>query len=87
MIFEMGLCLNKLCHWAYDAGIVRLDWKDEKYILSVPDEVKNVAPQAGLDLDYFLELEGPIQEKNLPKQKNKWPLPIFLEKLNESMFQ
>jgi putative restriction endonuclease len=81
-----GICLNKLCHWAFDSGIVKLDVEDSKYYLTVPDLVKEAATTALFDLDYFLKLEGQIDDKLLPFDKSKWPKPEFIKKLNEAMF-
>ncbi len=81
-----GICLNKLCHWAFDSGVVKLDVQDKKYFLIVPDTIKEAASIASFDLEYFLELEGQIDENSLPADKSKWPKPEFIKKLNAAMF-
>lgn len=83
-----GLCLNKLCHWAFDAGVLRLDYvaPDRKYILTVPPSVKGAAAPAGFDLGYFVALEGPILPERLPDDRRLWPAESYLAALNAKMF-
>ena len=82
---QNGLCLNKLCHWAFDAGILRLDFDTSAsvYVLSVPARYKAL-PHI-LDLTPFLQIEGPIPQTRLPLDTSKWPHPEYIRKLNEAI--
>lgn len=80
-----GICLNKLCHWAFDAGVLRLDFsaKENSYILSIPETVRASAASQNFDLTYFQRLEGKIPRERLPADKADWPLPRYLAELNQ----
>jgi|GEM_PF-1019119 len=82
-----GICLNKLCHWAFDEGIIRLhhDKNAGLYILEVPDQVRSAATRAVFDLDYFEALTGPIPFSRLPKNQKFWPSPKCLAELDRVM--
>ena len=83
-----GLCLDRLCHWAFDSGVLRLDFAAESssYLLSVPDNTREAATTEGLDLDYFLFLQGVIPEDRLPASSSKWPDPDKLVQLNRQIY-
>lgn len=82
-----GICLNKLCHWAFDEGVLRLrhDQSTHLYILEVPDEVRSAATQEAFDLAYFENLTGPVPVSRLPKNELAWPSPKYLTELNRAM--
>jgi len=79
---QNGICLDKLCHWAFDSGILRLDFdaSTNDYLLSVPTAIKR--QQSFMDLTPFLALEGPIPKSRLPHDHNKWPDPAFINQFN-----
>lgn len=77
-----GICLNKVCHWAFDQGILKLDWIDESYVLSVPKMIEEHLLGIGFDLDYFVSLCGIIDRKNFPSNAKYWPSPEFIKSLN-----
>ena len=81
-----GLCLCKLCHWAFDAGLFRLDFdaKVSRYVLTIPDEFQTAAAREQFDLDRFRALTGPLAPNSLPRNKTHWPSPANLEELNAS---
>jgi hypothetical protein len=83
-----GLCLNKLCHWAFDAGVVKLSFDRScgAYLIEIPKEVRRAARMANFDLIYFETIVGQIPEARLPKTRKLWPSPNYLVKLNEFMF-
>ena len=83
-----GLCLSKLCHWAFDAGILRLDYvaRRSAYTLRVPNEVRRLPERAPIDLDYFLDLQGDIDVNRLPANENHWPRPAFIRQLNRIIY-
>src|SRR5262249_2533636 len=83
-----GLCLSKICHWAFDSGVLRLDYaeRNNQYIISVPQSLRTIALQERLDLQYFLNLTGPIPRERLPQNPQHWPSPQLLKQLNERMF-
>jgi hypothetical protein len=82
-----GICLDKLCHWAFDEGIIRLryDKNAGSYILEVPDQVRSAATQAIFDIAYFEALTGPIPVSRLPNNQKFWPSPKYLDELNRVM--
>lgn len=79
-----GICLNKLCHWAFDAGVIRIDFDApaDKYRVSIPDRVRDEGPGLGMSLDYFASLEGSIPADRLPANPTQRPSPKYLERLN-----
>ncbi len=83
-----GICLSKMCHWAFDAGILRLDFDNMQkvYHLEVPREIEDAAKVEGFDLSYFKSLAGVIPSERLPNKKSEWPRPELIKKLNESVF-
>ncbi len=83
-----GICLNKLCHWAFDAGVVKLffDSSVSTYIVQIPEKVRKAAGKVSFDLGYFEGFAGPIQPSRLPKNPNLRPSPQYLDELNEFMF-
>lgn len=81
-----GLCLNKLCHWAFDAGVVRIDYARGQYVTSIPERVAVEAGPGGMDLAYFEAVTGPIPEERLPPDPSQWPSPTYLERLNAELY-
>ncbi len=81
-----GLCLNKLCHWAFDAGVLRLDFDAGDYVISVPDRVKEEGVPAGMTLNYFEQLQGAIAPDRLPGNPADHPAPTYLAQLNTEIF-
>lgn len=83
-----GLCLSKQCHWAFDNGILRLDYDTDvkSYVLSVPEVVRNVATREGLDLSLFDPHLGVIPSNRLPSAISFRPSPQYLDELNKTLF-
>ena len=82
-----GICLNKLCHWAFDAGIIRIDGDPKDgYSVSVPARVREKGLPAGMSLDYFIGLEGTIPRDRLPADEGEWPSYLYLERLNAEIY-
>jgi hypothetical protein len=79
-----GICLSKLCHWAFDEGILRLRFVTEsrRYMVEVPANVRQAALPASFDLAYFDRLTGLVPESNLPRDRTKWPSHSYLNELN-----
>jgi len=84
-----GLCLNKLCHWAFDNGLLRLQFDAElsRYSVSVPEHMRTHSLANGVDLAYFQSLEGPIPNERLPTNVNNWPSPEYLSEFNNLINQ
>jgi hypothetical protein len=82
-----GLCLNKQCHWAFDQGILRLDFDSacNTYVLGVPADVHNAAVSASFDISFFESLAGPIPQERLPQSTAQWPAPKYIQELNHYM--
>lgn len=81
-----GLCLSKLCHWAFDAGILMLDFNESKteYILAITQAAAAAEKQRLIDLTAFRALEGKIPYSRLPKDTANWPSPALLKEYNKS---
>ena len=79
-----GLCLCKLCHWAFDNGLLRVDFDDEAnlYLLSIPPDIEAVAGPVGLDLTRFESYLGPLDSARLPANQNLWPSVDWIREFN-----
>lgn len=83
-----GLCLNKSCHWALDAGVLKF-WYNPgiaRYVIEVPGRMKAEAVKSNFDLGYFESLAGPVSEDRLPESREIWPSPAYLDQLNAVIF-
>ena len=82
-----GICLDKLCHWAFDEGILRLkfDRSADAYFLEVPARVERASSAANFDLEYFRSLAGPVPRTRLPRDPSNWPSTTYLRELNAFM--
>lgn len=81
-----GLCLNKLCHWAFDNGILLLRYINSKsaYELSISENAIQAEKNGVLSLEGFRPHEGLIPESRLPANKPDWPSPTYLEEYNSA---
>lgn len=79
-----GLCLCKMCHWAFDNGLLKLDFDDKShdYLLSIPKHFQATAVLAKFDLPHFQKLSGRIDPARLPENRRYWPSPDYLQELN-----
>jgi len=79
-----GLCLNKLCHWAFDNGVLLLRYVNSmsRYELSISENAIEAEKNGFLTLDGFRSFEGYIPESRLPSNKCDWPAAIYLEEYN-----
>jgi putative restriction endonuclease len=84
-----GLCLNKLCHWAFDAGALRLffDATCSSYVVEIPDKVRSAARKESFDLGCFEKLCRPIPVARLPQNQAFWPSRNYLNELNKVVFR
>ena len=82
-----GLCLDKLCHWAFDCGILRLSFDPAtyEYTLTVPNKFLEIEQQGKIDLSPFHQLVGAIPRSRLPQNRNDWPDPEYIARYNESL--
>lgn len=80
-----GVCLAKTYHWAFDAGIIRIqfDSKANTYVRLVDAATRTVLVEDGLDLAEFDQHLGAIPSDRLPKENALWPNPKFLEEFNK----
>ena len=83
-----GICLNKLCHWAFDTGVLQLtfDPEHETYAVEIPDRVRAEALLQNFDLSYFETIEGVIDHSRLPLDRSNWPNPEHITRLNRLLF-
>jgi hypothetical protein len=79
-----GLCLSKLCHWAFDAGILKLIFDDalSKYVLQISEKAKAAERRGLITLAPFQGHLGVIPASRLPQNTNEWPSPQFLRRYN-----
>ena len=81
-----GLCINKLCHWAFDSGILILKFLNgnKQYELSLTDAALQAEKNGLISLDGFKPLQGLIPISRLPRNVEHWPSPQFLEEYNKT---
>jgi len=81
-----GLCLSKLCHWAFDNRILVLDFNNRtnNYVLSISPIALQVEAKKQIDLTPFHSILGVIPNSLLPKEKANWPDLSFLRAYNAS---
>ncbi len=81
-----GLCLSKLCHWAFDAGILQLTFDDpsSKYQLQLSTAALSAESDGLLKLIGLKDIQGVVSTSLLPKDSANWPKPSFLKVYNEA---
>lgn len=84
---QNGICLSKLCHWAFDNGVIRLTYDRTKgiYNVRVTDSAMEFERNKDIDLQFFRGITGDIPVDRLPSDRANWPSPDFLEAYNDSM--
>ncbi|WP_406850438.1 HNH endonuclease [Chromobacterium phragmitis] len=82
-----GICLSKLCHWAFDAGILQLTFNkhSSNYELELSSAALAAESVGLLKLDGLKELQGVVSTSLLPKDRANWPNPSFLKVYNEAL--
>jgi len=80
---DNGLCLCKLCHWAFDEGIILISHDGTAYLMEVSPTARQIITESRPDfsLDVFERLAGPIPPDRLPQARNEWPNQQFLREL------
>jgi hypothetical protein len=81
-----GLCLSKLCHWAFDVGILRLEYdaSTSKYGIQLSPAALIAESEGLLYLKDLKDVQGVISPSLLPKDSGNWPDPAFLKVYNEA---
>lgn len=81
-----GLCLSKLCHWAFDAGILQLvfDGSSSKYQIQLSEAALSAESVGLLKLNGLRDIQGVVSASLLPKDSASWPKPLFLKVYNEA---
>ncbi|MEO7423928.1 MAG: HNH endonuclease [Fibrobacteria bacterium] len=82
---QNGLCLNGLCHWAFDVGLLYLTFNrdNSEYVVRLNQKVRD-NPE-GFSVEYFNQLLGPIPEARLPSNRIYWPNPDYLDQINSNV--
>lgn len=82
-----GLCLSKLCHWAFDAGILLLnyDTPTSKYGIALSTAALEAESAGLLKLDGLKDIQGVVSTSLLPSDSANWPKPSFLKVYNEAL--
>lgn len=82
-----GLCLSKLCHWAFDAGILRLEFNapSSSYSLTLSAAASAAESEGLLSLKELRDIQGIVSSSLLPKDSVNWPSPSFLKEYNEAL--
>lgn len=83
-VTDNGICLSKECHWAFDAGVLRLSHDDtvSRYVVSIPARIPPAALAAGFDLGSFAALVGEVPLDRLPVDAALWPSRVYVGELN-----
>lgn len=84
---ENGICLSKLCHWAFDSGILNLWFIKSKslYELTLSGTALEAETNGLISLEAFKPLVGTIPSDRLPAVRNHWPSPQYLDEYNSSL--
>lgn len=82
-----GLCLSKLCHWAFDAGVLQLQFHapSSKYGIQLSSAALAAESAGLLKLDGLKDLQGVVSTSLLPNDSASWPSPSFLNVYNEAL--
>lgn len=82
-----GLCLSKLCHWAFDAGILQLsyDTSTSRYGIALSTAALAAESSGLLELNGLKDIQGVVSTSLLPKDSSNWPNPSFLKLYNEAL--
>jgi len=82
-----GLCLSKLCHWAFDAGILLLNYDapTSSYRIALSAAALEAESTRLLKLDGLKDIQGVVSTSLLPKDSANWPNPLFLKVYNEAL--
>lgn len=82
-----GICLCKLCHWAFDNGLFQLNFDEASndYLVSIPREIQKAAVSARFDILPFQRIVGRIDPSRLPRNRRLWPSPENIRELNASV--
>ena len=81
-----GICLSKLCHWAFDAGILQLTFNSStsNYQLQISSAALAAEASGLLKLNGLKDIQGVVSTSLLPKDRVNWPNPSFLNVYNEA---
>lgn len=82
-----GLCLSKLCHWAFDAGILQLSYDAPASSYEITLSAAALAAESAglLKLNGLKDIQGVVSSSLLPKDSSNWPNPSFLKVYNEAL--
>lgn len=82
-----GLCLSKLCHWAFDARILLLnyDTRTSSYGVTLSTAALEAESAGLLKLGGLKDIQGVVSNSLLPKDSASWPNPSFLKVYNEAL--
>lgn len=82
-----GLCLSKLCHWAFDAGILQLSYDAPTSRYGIALSAAAVAAESAglLKLNGLKDIQGVVSTSLLPKDSSNWPNPSFLKVYNNAL--
>jgi hypothetical protein len=82
-----GICLSKLCHWAFDAGILQLSYDVPASSYEIALSAAALAAESAglLKLNGLKDIQGVVSSTLLPKDNSNWPNPSFLKVYNEAL--
>ena len=82
-----GLCLSKLCHWSFDAGILVMNYNPStsKYLIALSDAAIEAESTGLLSLGELKNIQGVVSTSLLPKDIANWPNPSFLKVYNDAL--
>lgn len=84
---DNGVCLCRLCHWAFDEGIIIIMYENGQYLIEVSPRARTVIEASGIpfSLDALEQLAGQVPEDRLPCRHGDRPSPKFLEELRRNL--
>ncbi len=80
---QNGLCLCKTHHWAFDEGLIQIEYSEGYYNIVVPTTIitQIQAEAPAFDVEALMRYAGPIPDERLPDNYMERPRPEFLERL------
>jgi hypothetical protein len=86
-LISNGICLSKLCHWAFDADILQLTYNTSaaNYEIKLSTAAQAAESVGILNLGALKDIQGKVSVSLLPKESVNWPNPSFLKVYNDAL--
>lgn len=86
-VVSNGVCLCKTHHWAFDEGLIEIEFENNQYSVVVPDAARIEIGLTPFSLDAIARFAGLIPTDRLPSDRSKWPSADLLRRLREGTSQ